>query len=133
LKTITIFIVNDSYGESDENFNVALSSPVGGTLGAPSVVTVTIHSDESVDGPNPVRDASFDTDFFVREHYVDFLIARPIRPAWLSGKIRSIPALHRLAAKYDASMSRRHSSSRLNFSKRVIWLSAYTKPLTVTP
>ena len=72
LKTITIFIVNDSYGESDENFNVALSSPVGGTLGAPSVVTVTIHSDESVDGPNPVRDASFDTDFFVREHYVDF-------------------------------------------------------------
>jgi len=71
-KTITVFIVNDSYGEIPESFNVTLSDPVGGTLGAPSIVTVTINSDESVDGPNPVRDASFDTDFFVRQHYVDF-------------------------------------------------------------
>jgi hypothetical protein len=71
-KTITVFIVNDSHGESAETFHVTLSDPVGATLGAPSVVTVTINSDESVNGPNPVKEASFDTDFFVRQHYVDF-------------------------------------------------------------
>jgi hypothetical protein len=71
-KTITVFIVNDSYGEDPERFIVTLSDPVGSTLGAPSVVTVTINSDESVNGPNPVKDASFDTDFFVRQHYLDF-------------------------------------------------------------
>jgi len=71
-KTITVFIVNDSYGESAETFHVSLTNPIGGTLGSPSVATVTINSDESVDGPNPVRAASFDTDFFVRQHYVDF-------------------------------------------------------------
>ena len=72
-KIIAIFIVNDSYGESPESFNVTLSNPTGATLGAPSVATITINSDESENGPNPVRPASFNTDFFVREHYVDFL------------------------------------------------------------
>lgn len=71
-KTITVFIVNDSYGESTETFHVTLSNPIGATLGAPSVATVTINSDETVDGPNPVVPGSFDTDFFVRQHYVDF-------------------------------------------------------------
>ncbi len=71
-KTITVFIVNDSYGEGDESFNATLSNPVGGTLDSPSVATVTIHSDETVDGPNPVKEPTFNTDFFVREHYVDF-------------------------------------------------------------
>ena len=71
-KTISVFIVDDSYGESAETFNVTLSNPVGASLGAPATVTVTINSNEAVDGPNPVRDASFSSDFFVRQHYVDF-------------------------------------------------------------
>jgi len=36
-------------------------------------VRVTINTNEVVNGPNPVRDATFNTDFFVRQHYVDFL------------------------------------------------------------
>jgi hypothetical protein len=71
-KTIKILIINDSYGEGPETFTLSLSVPIGGTLGAPSVATVTINSDESVSGPNPVKAQSFDTDFFVRQHYVDF-------------------------------------------------------------
>jgi Zn-dependent metalloprotease len=72
-KTVSVFIVDDRLGESSETFTVSLSNPVGCTLGSPSVSTVTINSNESVSGLNPVKDASFNSDFFVREHYIDFL------------------------------------------------------------
>lgn len=72
-KTITVFIVDDRFGEGPETFNVNLSNPVGCTPGSPASFTITINSDESVNGLNPVNDASFDTDFFVRQHYIDFL------------------------------------------------------------
>jgi hypothetical protein len=71
-KTITIFIVDDRYGETDETFSISLSNPVGCTLGAQPTLTVTIKSNETTNGLNPVKDPSFDTDFFVRQHYVDF-------------------------------------------------------------
>ena len=74
-KTVTVFILNDSFGESPETFNITLSSPVGCTLGTPAAAVVTINSDEptpGVNGSNPVKDASFNTDNFVRQQYVDF-------------------------------------------------------------
>ncbi|MEP6819193.1 MAG: Calx-beta domain-containing protein [bacterium] len=71
-KTITAFIVDDRFGEGAETFHVTLSNPVGCTLGSPASVVVTINSNEAVDGLNPVNEASFDTDFFVRQHYTDF-------------------------------------------------------------
>ncbi|MFN2514120.1 MAG: Calx-beta domain-containing protein, partial [Pyrinomonadaceae bacterium] len=71
-KTISVFITDDSYGETAETFSVTLSNPVGTSLSSPATLTVTINSNEAVDGPNPVRDASFSSDFFVRQHYVDF-------------------------------------------------------------
>ena len=74
-KTITVFIVNDSFGENPETFNITLSTCVGCTIGAPAAAAVTINSDEStagVHGPNPVKDPNFDSDLFVRQHYVDF-------------------------------------------------------------
>lgn len=71
-KTIPVFIVDDRFGEGQETFNITLSNPVGCTLGSPAVFTVTINSNEAVDGLNPVKDASFNTDFFVRQHYLDF-------------------------------------------------------------
>lgn len=72
LKTIPVFIVNDAFGEPAETFNIALSGPVGCTLGSTPSMVITINSDEAVNGLNPVKDASFNTDFFVRQHYVDF-------------------------------------------------------------
>jgi hypothetical protein len=71
-KTITVFIVDDRFAEGPETFTVNLSNPVGCVLGSQATFTVTIISNESVDGPNPVKDASFNTDFFVRQHYLDF-------------------------------------------------------------
>jgi hypothetical protein len=66
-KTVSVFIVDDRYGEAPESFNLTLSNPVGCTLGTPAAVAVTINSNESVNGANPLNDASFDTDFFNRE------------------------------------------------------------------
>jgi len=76
-KTVTVFIVDDAFGETPETFNVTLSNPVACTLGAPAAVTVTINSDELVNGANPVKNASFNNDFFVRQHYLDFLNREP--------------------------------------------------------
>ena len=71
-KTVTVFIVDDRYGEVPESFNLTLSNPIGCTLGSPAAVAVTINSNESANGSNPLNDATFDSDFFVRQHYVDF-------------------------------------------------------------
>ena len=76
-KTVPVFIVDDSFGETPEIFTVTLSNPIGSTLGATPTITVTINSNEAVNGPNPARDASFSSDFFVRQHYFDFLNREP--------------------------------------------------------
>jgi hypothetical protein len=76
-KTIPVFIVDDRFGEGPETFTVNLTNPVGCTLGSQATFTVTINSNEAVDGLNPVKDASFDSDFFVRQHYVDFFNREP--------------------------------------------------------
>jgi hypothetical protein len=71
-KTIPVFIVDDSFGETAETFTVNLANPVGCTLGSQTTFTVTINSNESVNGTNPVKNSSFNVDFFVRQQYVDF-------------------------------------------------------------
>jgi hypothetical protein len=72
-KTISVFIVDDRFGETAETFNVTLSNPVGCMVGSPAAVAVNINSDEAVNGANPVVEPSFNTEFFVRQHYSDFL------------------------------------------------------------
>jgi hypothetical protein len=72
-KSISVFVVDDRLGEGGETFNISLSNPAGCTLGAPATAVVTINSNEAVDGSNPVKEASFNSDFFVRQHYLDFL------------------------------------------------------------
>ncbi|HEV2829405.1 MAG TPA: NF038122 family metalloprotease [Pyrinomonadaceae bacterium] len=75
-KTISVFIIDDGYVENQETFNVTLSNPVGCSLGSPAAVAVTINSDDSV-ATNPVKDPTFDNEFFVRQHYFDFLNRAP--------------------------------------------------------
>ncbi|HEX8338701.1 MAG TPA: Calx-beta domain-containing protein, partial [Pyrinomonadaceae bacterium] len=72
-KSIVIQVTDDRFQESVESFSVVLSNPVGVSLGSPSSATVQVTSDDAATGPNPVADASFDVDFFVRQHYADFL------------------------------------------------------------
>ncbi len=76
-KSFSVFITDDSYGELPETFQVLLSNATNATLGAPNAATVTIISNEALNGPNPVKDPGFNSDFFVRQHYVDFLNREP--------------------------------------------------------
>ncbi len=77
-RTFSIPIVNDSYAEGGETFTVTLSSPIGSGLGSPGVVTVTINDNETVNGANPIDQ----TDFFVRQQYLDFLNREPDPPGF---------------------------------------------------
>jgi hypothetical protein len=76
-KTFTVFVPDDAFAESPETVTLTLSNPVGTTLGATSTATLTINSNDSVSGPSPVRAQSFDTGFFVRQQYLDFLSREP--------------------------------------------------------
>jgi len=71
-KSITVFIIDDRLGEGTEAFNLTLSNPRDCAISSPTGVVVTINSDESVNGLNPIKDASFNSDFFVRQQYLDF-------------------------------------------------------------
>ncbi len=68
-KTISILIIDDSYLEGPETFNVSLSNASSATLGTPSNATVTIIDNDTSTGANPIDQAGF----FVTEHYYDFL------------------------------------------------------------
>ena len=72
-KTISVFIIDDSYLEGPETFTVSLSNPTGAALGSPATATVTITDNEIANGVNPIDTAAF----FVRMHYLDFLNREP--------------------------------------------------------
>jgi hypothetical protein len=79
-KTFTVFVDDDRYAEQPETVNITLSNPVGTTLGTPSAATLTINSNprDASNNPSPVRwDSNFDTGFFVRQQYLDFLNREP--------------------------------------------------------
>ncbi|MDQ3819507.1 MAG: Ig-like domain repeat protein, partial [Acidobacteriota bacterium] len=79
-KTIFIPVVDDAYSEGSETFTITLSSPTGGSLGTPSVATITIRDNDQTTGGNPIVDSSF----FVRQQYID-LLGREPDPAGLAG------------------------------------------------
>src|SRR5438128_787222 len=72
-KTISVLIINDSYLEGPETFNVTLSNPSGASLGSQATATVTINDNDTSPGANPIDQAGF----FVTEHYYDFLNRLP--------------------------------------------------------
>ncbi|HEX8352073.1 MAG TPA: Calx-beta domain-containing protein [Pyrinomonadaceae bacterium] len=78
-KSVTVLVTNDAFAEPAETFLVTLSAPSGGALGTPAVATVTLDSDDASNGPNPVG-GGFDAEFFVRQHYADFLNREPDAP-----------------------------------------------------
>jgi uncharacterized repeat protein (TIGR01451 family) len=72
-KTISIPIVDDGLVEGAETLNITLSNASGVTLGPPFSAVLTINDNDTVNGPNPIDS----TDFFVRQHYIDFLNREP--------------------------------------------------------
>jgi len=64
------FITDDAYVEGDETITLELSDLVGSILGNNSTATLTItDNDSGSSSPNPIDNAQF----FVRQHYRDFL------------------------------------------------------------
>jgi hypothetical protein len=74
-KTISIPIIDDAYAEGSESFTITLSNAIGSgvTIAAPAKATITITDNDSVNGTNPIDQASY----FVRLHYIDFLNREP--------------------------------------------------------
>jgi glucose/arabinose dehydrogenase len=70
-KTFRLLTYNDVYQEGNETINLSLSNPTGGAqLGPQGTATVTILDDDSgTPATNPIDGAQF----FVRQHYADFL------------------------------------------------------------
>jgi CSLREA domain-containing protein len=77
-KTVTVFVIDDSYLEGPETFTVNLSNASGVTLGATFTATVTITDNDLATGPNPIDQ----TGFFVNLHYLDFLNREPDQPGF---------------------------------------------------
>jgi glucose/arabinose dehydrogenase len=75
-KTISIPVVDDAFIEGFENFFITLSNGNGATLGPPVSAIVTISDNDTVAGANPIDT----TNFFVRQHYIDFLNREPDPP-----------------------------------------------------
>jgi uncharacterized delta-60 repeat protein len=99
-KTISIPIVDDTYVEGAETFFISLTNPTGGAaLGTNrrAIIQIT-DNDTSVLSSNPIADVNF----FVRQHYIDFLGREP-DPAsvgWLNqinNCVPSQPACDRLS------------------------------------
>ncbi len=74
-KTFRVFITNDLSHETNETFYVALHAlTVGTALASPSVAEIgIIDNDPSESGVNPIDNR----EFFVRQHYLDFLNREP--------------------------------------------------------
>ena len=77
-KTFFVPIIDDSYAEGAETFNVVLSNAGNASLAAPTTATVTINDNDAVNGANPILATdSAGVTFFVRQHYLDFLGREP--------------------------------------------------------
>jgi hypothetical protein len=74
-KTFDVLITDDAYVESGETFTITLSDPSSGVgLGGPDIAAVSIFSEDANAGAhNPVDE----DEFFVRQHYHDFLNREP--------------------------------------------------------
>jgi hypothetical protein len=87
-KTVVVFITDDAHQEGAEQLTLLLSGAVGGTLAEPSTATLTIADNDS---PPPAVNPIDAAQFFVRQHYLDFLNREPDADglAFWSGQILS--------------------------------------------
>jgi hypothetical protein len=77
-KTFSIPISDDVFVEGQETFTVSLNNSTGATLGPPTTAVIKINDNDSTGAANPIDS----TDFFVRQHYIDFLNREPDPPGF---------------------------------------------------
>ena len=69
-KTLSVLIADNAYVDGSRTINLGLSNPTGATMGAPNEAVLTISdNDSAAPATNPIDEAQF----FVRQHYYDFL------------------------------------------------------------
>jgi hypothetical protein len=73
-KTFTVLIVDDLYVEGNEVLSLNLSNPTGMVLGSPGTAVLTITDNDTA---SPTTSPLDDPQFFVRQHYYDFLSRLP--------------------------------------------------------
>ncbi len=71
--TISVPLIDDAHVEGNETVQLRLTNALGATLGTQSTATLTIADNDTTATPNPV----FDSAFFVRQQYLDFLSREP--------------------------------------------------------
>jgi hypothetical protein len=89
-RPISIPVVNDAYVEGNESFTLELSNPNGAGLGALHTATLTIlDNDTTQPATNPIDG----TNFFVRQHYIDFLGREPdpLAAGWVNQINQCVP------------------------------------------
>jgi hypothetical protein len=90
-KQMIVPVLDDGRAEGSETFQVQLSNPSSGSsLGTPSVATVTIVDNDAAGAANPI----FQTPFFVRVQYLDFLSREPEAGEPWSGVLNRCPNIN---------------------------------------
>jgi uncharacterized repeat protein (TIGR01451 family) len=73
-KSFMVLLTDDALVEGTESILLTLSNPSGSPLGVPSSVVLNVVDNDAPGGPNPIDSNS---QFFVRQHYHDFLNREP--------------------------------------------------------
>jgi hypothetical protein len=76
-KSLPVLLTDDVFDEPQETLTVTLSSPSGAALDTPSAATVAISDNDTSNGQNPIGPFGTNAEFFVRQHYHDFLNREP--------------------------------------------------------
>src|SRR6185312_6386394 len=74
VRTFNVIIVDNRYVQDLQTVNLTLSNATGAALGSPIQATLEIEDDEEADGTTSLLD---DPEYFVRQHYFDFLSRTP--------------------------------------------------------
>jgi hypothetical protein len=122
-KTFTVPLVDDGHVEPGEFVNLRLTSALGATVGAQSSAVLSITDNDAADGANPV-DAH---DFFVRQHYLDFLSREPDAEglaAW-TGVLSGCPNAFNTDAKSPSAVCDRNVVSSSFFRSTEFELKGY--------
>ena len=75
-KIISVLVVDNLYVDGDRTLHINLANPLGAPLASPNSIVLTIQNNDSTPPTtNPLDNA--DAQFFVRQHYFDFLSRYP--------------------------------------------------------
>ncbi len=91
-KTIDVPVLDDTYVEGNETFQVQLSNATGTPLGTTATVTVIVLDNDQPGAVNPI----YATPFFVRQQYLDFLSREPEATEPWSGILNGCPDVNNL-------------------------------------